>query len=202
MRSHTFLNSESISLYAISHDQSTVIYPALEWRMHTRVVGNEEADVGVVQDSSDTDETSTTAGHDGDVLPSVLARLALTVHLVVQSSNSLPQRLDARSWAILAAGGADVDVGRTGEAAFDVVLDLAFVRTGHFTPSSVCMCVCVYYVPQAHPLCSVSPSVKVQGGSVHVHTAQVGPLFGLFEEAKLGSSLGTPYYTGRRPSSV
>jgi hypothetical protein len=76
------------------------------------------------------------------------------VHLVIQSSNGLTQRLDARSRAILAAGGADVDVGRAGEAAFNVILDLGFVRIGYSTPFSVMyVCGCV--------LCtSGAPSVK------------------------------------------
>ena len=101
------------------------------WWKRTRVVGNEEADVGVVENGGDTDEAGTPSGDDGDVLPGVLARLALAVHLVVQMGHSLPQGLDARGWAIFTARRGDVDVGGPRKAAWDVVVGLggALCRT-------------------------------------------------------------------------
>ena len=124
------MKSESISLYAKSRLTSRSSLLRV-WCVRTCVVGNEEADVGVVENGGDTDEAGTPSGNDGDVLPGVLARFALAVHLVVQMGNSVPQGLDARGRAIFTARRGDVDVGGPGKAAWNVVVGLggALYRT-------------------------------------------------------------------------
>lgn len=92
--------------------------------MYTCVVGNEEADIGIVQDSSDTDQAGTAARHNGNIFPGVLAGLALTMHLVVQTSDRLSQGLDASGGAVLTAADADVDGRGPAEAPGNVVFDL------------------------------------------------------------------------------
>ena len=119
----TFLKSESISLYAAQRSASALYQKVYGTR--TGVVGNEESDIGVVQDSGDADQAGAAARHDGDVLPRVLARLALAMHLVVEAGDSLPQRLDARGRAVLATGGGDVNGARPRETPLDVILDLS-----------------------------------------------------------------------------
>lgn len=98
----------------------------LEKRQHfivRGVVGDEEGEVAVSQDSGDTDQTGTAAGDNADVLPSVLARPVLPVVLIVEVGDSLAQRLDAGSRAILAATQCDVDIVGALKAAFDFVVD-------------------------------------------------------------------------------
>lgn len=104
----------------------------LEKRQHLiigRVIGNEEANIGVVQHSSDTDQASSTTGDDGNVLPAILAVLALTVHRVVHGSHSFTQGLDTGRGAVLSSSYGDVDGRRTLEAALDVILDLGSTLT-------------------------------------------------------------------------
>lgn len=85
------------------------------------VVGDEEADVGVVQNGGNPNETSTAAGDDGDVLPGVLAGFALAVHRVVEVGYGFTERLDSGSWAVFTAAKADVNGLGPGEAAFNVI---------------------------------------------------------------------------------
>jgi hypothetical protein len=88
-----------------------------------RVVWQEERQVRVTQDGSNTDQTSTTTGDNGNVLPSILALFSLSVGLVVELGNSLSQRLDTSCRAVLTASHGDVDGLGTREAALDIVLD-------------------------------------------------------------------------------
>lgn len=88
------------------------------------VIGNEEAQVGLVQDRSNSNETRAATWHNGDVLPGVLAVLALTVVLVVHLRDCLTERLDTGSWRIFSRVDGEVDVGRALEATFDIVFDL------------------------------------------------------------------------------
>lgn len=90
----------------------------------TSIIRDEEANVGIVQDSCDTDEASTSTGDNGDILPSILARFSLAVHLIVQVGNRLPERLDASCRAIFAAVDADIDGLRARETSFDIILYL------------------------------------------------------------------------------
>jgi hypothetical protein len=69
---------------------------------------NEEAQVAVAQDGSNTDQTRTTTRHNAHILPRVLALSPLAVVFVVQLCNSLSQWSDASRWAILSAMRADV----------------------------------------------------------------------------------------------
>jgi len=91
---------------------------------HTRIVGDKEPNICIVQHGSDTNEPRTSTRHNGDVLPRVLARLALAVHLIVQMSHGLPQGLDSCRGAVLTAVDADVECLGTGEAAFYFVVYL------------------------------------------------------------------------------
>lgn len=63
----------------------------LEERQHLivgSVIGNEETDIGITEHSSNSDQTGSTTWNDTDVLPCVLAGLALSVVLVVKFGNS------------------------------------------------------------------------------------------------------------------
>ena len=99
----------------------------LEKRQHlvvSRVVGNKEADVGIVKHSGDTDQTGTATRDNGDVLPGVLAVFTLAVHLVVHVGDSLTEGLDTGSGAVLPGGHGDVDGLRALKAALNVVFNL------------------------------------------------------------------------------
>lgn len=91
---------------------------------HTRIVRNEEPDVGIIQNSRDADKTSTASGHNSYILPRVLACLALAVHLVVELGNSFPQRLDTCCRPILSATDTNIEVGGARERSFDIIVDL------------------------------------------------------------------------------
>lgn len=98
----------------------------LEKRQHLivrRIIGQEEGNIGVSEDGSNTNETSTASGDDGDILPGVLALLTLAVHGVVEVCNGLAKGLDASCRGILATGEGDVNGLGSLEAASYVVLD-------------------------------------------------------------------------------
>lgn len=88
------------------------------------VVGNEEAQVGLVQHGSDSDQTGTATGDDSDVLPGVLASHSLAMVLVVHLGDSLAQGLDAGGWRIFSGGDGNIDVGGPLETTLDVIFDL------------------------------------------------------------------------------
>lgn len=88
------------------------------------IIRDEEADVGLIQDRCDSDQAGATARDDGNVLPGVLAVLALPVVLVVKMSDSLPQGLDSSGWRILSAGDTDVYMRWPLETAFDIIFNL------------------------------------------------------------------------------
>lgn len=88
------------------------------------VIGQEEGQVRISEDGGNTDETSATTGDDGHVLPGILALLILTMVLVVEVGNGLPQRSDTGRRTIFASGNGDVNGFGALEAASDVVLDL------------------------------------------------------------------------------
>jgi len=90
----------------------------------TSVVWNKKADVGVIENSGDTDQACAATRNDGNIFPGVLRGLSLAVHLVVETSNSLSQRFYTRSRAILATIQADIDGLGTGEATLNFVFDL------------------------------------------------------------------------------
>jgi hypothetical protein len=89
----------------------------------SRVVRQEETQVGVTQDSGDSDETSTATRNDGNVLPSVQAALTLAMMLVVQVGNSLSQWLDTGGRAILSGSNRDVDACGTLKTPLNVIFD-------------------------------------------------------------------------------
>lgn len=98
-----------------------------EQRQHLvvgRVVRDEEAQVRLVQDGGDSDQAGTAAGDDGNILPCVLAGLALAVVLVVHLGDGLAEGLDAGGRRVLPAGDADVEVGGPWEASLDLIFDL------------------------------------------------------------------------------
>ncbi len=152
----------------------------------TCVVGDEEADVGIVQDSGDADQPGTSTGDNGDVLPGVLTRLVLAVHVVVQAGHGLSQGLDTGGWAILAAVDADVDGLGPREAALDIVLDLyqEAIASIIATKSVVCG--------------RGGPPVTYLRGTL----TQICPLLGLFKETIFTSTLAAPDYTGRSTARI
>ncbi len=123
------MNRDNISLYAINPlaPRSKPIQSGIK---PTCIIRDKKPDIGVIQHRSNPDQAGTASRNNGDVLPGVLAGLALAVHLVVQVRHRLAQRLDAGRGAVLAAGLADVDGRRAREAALDVVVDLGVVLVG------------------------------------------------------------------------
>jgi hypothetical protein len=87
------------------------------------IVWDEESNVGISQYSSDSDQTSPSAGHHADILPRVLAALSLPVVVIVEVSNSLSQRLDTRCGAVFASIHGDWDRSWSWKGAFDLVVD-------------------------------------------------------------------------------
>ncbi len=121
----------------------------------SRVVGQEEGQVRVSKNGSDSNQTRTTTGNDGHILPSVQTVFALAVHLIVEICDSLSQGANTGSGSILSTSHGNVNGLGTLKASIDIILDL--------------------------------------GGTL----AQVGPLLGVLEVAKLGGTLGAPDDSGR-----
>lgn len=93
----------------------------LDLRVLTR---NEETQIAITQDSSNTDQTRTTTGYNAHILPSILAFTPFSVVLVVQRSNRLSQRPDTSCRTVFPAMSADVDFLRSLKASFYAVVDL------------------------------------------------------------------------------
>lgn len=96
---------------------------------------NEEAQVAVTQNSSDTDQTRTTSRNDAHVLPCVLRFPPLAVVLIVQLGDCLPQRFDTGRRTVLTTMAGDVDLLGPLEAALDLIVDLGSAL------SQICPCV-------------------------------------------------------------
>ena len=90
-----------------------------------RVIGNEEAQIGIVQDSRNADEPRSAARDDGDVLPRVLAVFALTMVFVVQVGDGGSQWLYTCRRTILSASHRHVDGLGAFKASFNVIVDLS-----------------------------------------------------------------------------
>ena len=155
----------------------------LEERQHLVVgciVGNEEADVGVVEDGGDADKTSAAAGNDAYVLPCVLGFFALAVHLVVEVGDGFAEGLDAGCGTILARVYGDVEVLGAGEAALDLVVDFR---------GALCDYVLVG--------CDMGNRWETD-----THTSKVCPLLGLLKETMLAGLLGAPDDSGGGSSGI
>ena len=90
----------------------------------SRVIWDVKTEVCIIEHARDADQSCTPSWHDGDVLPSILAVLALTVLGVVEIGDGFPQRLNARGGAVLPAVDGDVEGGGAVEAALDIVVHL------------------------------------------------------------------------------
>lgn len=88
------------------------------------VVGQEETEVRGTQNGSNTDEAGTTTRNDSNILPGVLGFLALTVHLVVELSDSLAEGLNASGRSVLAVVDRNVNLVRTLEASVNIIFYL------------------------------------------------------------------------------
>ena len=88
------------------------------------IIGNEESEVCISEDGSNSDEASSATRHDADVLPGVFAFLALAVVLVVEICNCRTQRLDASGWTVFTTGHAHIDSVRTLKASFNFIVNL------------------------------------------------------------------------------
>nr|POE47028.1 hypothetical protein CFP56_00360 [Quercus suber] len=153
------------------------------------VVWNKEAQIGIatstgehwyladhdrdhLQNSSNTDQSSTPTRHDADVLPSVLAFFTLTVMGVVEVRNSRPQRLDTSSRAIFSSSHCHVDRLWTMETSFDI-----------------CRRLILHSIP--------SDSDKFTIFDLWSTLPEVGPGLGVVKKAMFVGSLGGPDDTGR-----
>lgn len=162
----------------------------LEERQHLvvgRVVGNEETDVGVIQDGSDTDQTGTATRDDGHVFPGVLRLLALTVHLVVHVCDGLAKGLDTGGRAILSGSSGDVDGGRSLEAALDIVFDLGSALTQ--------VCPLLGLLKETIFTCTFGTPDDTGGGSGRIETG-VGQVT-LVGSTELTMNLGARLCTGK-----
>ncbi len=115
----------------------------------TGIVGNEKANVGIVQHRSDANQPGTTTRNNRNVLPCILAGLALAMVLIVEMGNGLSQGLDTGSRSILAAVEGDVNGLGPLEAALDLILYLNVVLV---TWVFLVVDVVVKDLPQGHPL--------------------------------------------------
>lgn len=109
---------------SISPCRSTHILEQTQHFVISRVIGQEETQIGIAQDGGNSNQTRTAARHNGHILPRVLAVLALAVHLIVQLGNGLSQGSNTGGWAVLSRGDRNVNGLGTLEAAGNVILDL------------------------------------------------------------------------------
>jgi hypothetical protein len=93
------------------------------------VVGDEEANIRIAQHGSDSDETSSSARHNADILPRVLTVFALAVVVVVEVRNGFSQRLDSCRRPIFAAAHRDWDGSWSREGPFDLIVDFGRALT-------------------------------------------------------------------------
>lgn len=90
----------------------------------SRVVGQEEGQIRSAEDGGYANQTGAATGDNGNILPGVLALLALAMRLVVEVGDGLAEGLDAGGGAVLAGGHGNVNGVGTGETAGNVVFDL------------------------------------------------------------------------------
>ena len=74
-----------------------------------RVIWDEEAQVSVSKDSRNSDQASSSSWDNAHVLPSILRGFSFTMMLIIELGNSLTQRLDTSSGAILASSHGNID---------------------------------------------------------------------------------------------
>lgn len=87
-----------------------------------RVIGDGEGQVRVAQDGSNANQAGATTGNNADILPCVLALLALTVVVIVKTSHGGAQWLDTGGRAVFPRSGGDRNGSRAGETALDLVV--------------------------------------------------------------------------------
>lgn len=92
-----------------NRDQATHIAEQRKRLRISRVIRNEEAKIGIPKNSSDSGQPGSATRDNTHVLPSILARFALTMVLIVQIGDGLSQWLDAGSGTVFAASHADID---------------------------------------------------------------------------------------------
>ena len=88
-----------------------------------RIVWDEEAQVGIVQDSCDPNQAGPATGYDADVFPRVLRGLALAVEVIVEVCYRCSEGFDAGCRAVFAASQADGNGSGSLKASFNVVVD-------------------------------------------------------------------------------
>jgi hypothetical protein len=137
-----------------------------------RIIWDEEAKIGIAQHRGDTDKTGAATRDNADVLPGVLAGLALAMVLVVEVGHGMTERLDAGGWAVLTSGHGDIDGVGTLEAALDV-----------------------FETVLADMLCQFRGRLIHTIFDLRSTLAQVGPALGIVEVAMLVGTLGGPHYT-------
>ena len=151
------------------------------------IVRNEETQISIIQDSSDTDETSSAARDDSNILPGILAVFALTMMYVVQIGDGSSQWLDTCSWTILSASHRHINSLGAFKAALDIIVD--FRST----------------LAEIGPLCRVILEAML-GGSLgtpnHARTGTAGVEAGMgsmsfMSIAKLAVDLGIQFATSR-----
>lgn len=104
----------------------------LEQRQHLRIGGiirNRERQVRISQDGRNSDQPSTTTGHNAHILPRILALLTLSVLLIVKPSYSSTERLDTSSGAVFSRSRVDGNGRRTRKTASNIVICLGSTLT-------------------------------------------------------------------------
>lgn len=117
-----FLKRDSI-LYSWSASVATVSMLCGDILIVGSVIGNEEAQVRVVEYSCNSYQTSSTTGYHSNILPGILAFLSQAMLVVVQVGDGLSQRLDARSRPVLSSRHGDIDRLWALEAPLDIIVD-------------------------------------------------------------------------------
>ena len=91
------------------------------------VVGNEEAQIGIVQDSCDSDQACSATRDNAHILVGVLALLPFAVVLVVQIRHRRPQAFYTSCRSILSSCHCNIDLLGSFKRALDVIIN--FWRT-------------------------------------------------------------------------
>lgn len=89
-----------------------------------RIIRDEETQIGVIQDSSNSNQASTPPGNDGYIFPGVLAFFPLAVMGVIQGRDGQSEGFDAGGGTVLPRAHRDVDGLWALKAAWNIIVCL------------------------------------------------------------------------------
>lgn len=122
-----WLRTRSYQSQCVKGGQKPAETHVLEKAQHfvvCRVIWDEESQVGIVQYSSNADQTSTSTWHNTNILPCILTVFTRSVVHIIQVGHCGSQRLDTCGRTILAAGHCDINVVRALKRALYIIVHL------------------------------------------------------------------------------